>query len=320
MGVNIVYLNLSKYKVFFYNIKKLEKLIEEKNIEIIHSHCLASTILISRLKNCIKISTIHCNFREDFKMINGNIKGKIMEKLYLNALKKVNLNICCSESIKNQILNYANLSLDYIRNGVDIKKFAIDDSKIELRKKLDLKLNCRYFIAVGYFIQRKDPYFIAKNFSDLNLEKVKLILLGTSKENKTIENKIKALRNKNIIMPGKVANVNEYLNASDYFISASLYEGLPNSVLEACCAKLPILLSDIEPHKEIFNLSQDAGFLYKLKNEHDFKKMLIKLNNCDYQNLSKASFKIVKKVLNAEKMTQEYERKYKLLIQESKQK
>lgn len=318
LGVNFIYLNLSKYKIFFYDIKKLEKIIKEKNIQIIHSHCLASTILISRLKNCTKVSTIHCNFREDFKMINGNIKGKIMEKLYLNALRKINLNICCSESIKNQILNYSNLSMDYIRNGVDIEKFEIDGSKIELRKKLNLELNCRYFIVVGYFIQRKDPYFIAKNFTNLNLKEAKLILLGTSKENKTIENKIKALENKNIIMPGKVSNVNEYLNACDYFISSALYEGLPNAVLEACCAKLPILLSNIEPHKEILNLSQGAGFLYELKNEQDFNRKLMKLNSSDYQKFSAASFKIVKEVLNAKKMAQEYEKKYKLLIQESK--
>lgn len=318
LGVNFIYLNLSKYKIFFYDIKKLEKIIKEKNIQIIHSHCLASTILISRLKNCTKVSTIHCNFREDFKMINGNIKGKIMEKLYLNALRKINLNICCSESIKNQILNYSNLSMDYIRNGVDIEKFEIDGSKIELRKKLNLELNCRYFIVVGYFIQRKDPYFIAKNFTNLNLKEAKLILLGTSKENKTIENKIKALENKNIIMPGKVSNVNEYLNACDYFISSALYEGLPNAVLEACCARLPILLSNIEPHKEILNLSQGAGFLYELKNEQDFNRKLMKLNSSDYQKFSAASFKIVKEVLNAKKMAQEYEKKYKLLIQESK--
>lgn len=310
LGINFIYLDLSKYKIFFYNIKKMEKIIKEKNIQIIHSHCLASTILISRLKNCIKISTIHCNFREDFKMINGKIKGKIMEKLYLNSLRKMNLNICCSESIKNQILNYSDLSMDYIKNGVDIEKFETKNSKIELRRKLNLKLNYKYFIAVGYFIQRKDPYFIAKNFTDLKLEKTKLILLGTSKKDKTIENKIRALKNKNIIMPGKVTNVNEYLNACDYFISSALYEGLPNAVLEACCAKLPILLSNIDPHKEVLNLSQNAGFLYELKNEQNFKEMLIKLISYDYQTLSEGSFKIVKEELNAKKMSQEYEKKY----------
>ena len=119
-------------------------------------------------------------------------------------------------------------------------------------------------------------------------------------------------------MPGKVSNVNEYLNACDYFISSALYEGLPNAVLEACCARLPILLSNIEPHKEILNLSQGAGFLYELKNEQDFNRKLMKLNSSDYQKFSAASFKIVKEVLNAKKMAQEYEKKYKLLIQESK--
>lgn len=39
---------------------------------------------------------------------------------------------------------------------------------------------------------------------------------------------------------------------SDIMISASLAEGLPNSVLEGLACGLPILFSDITPHQEIY--------------------------------------------------------------------
>lgn len=54
-----------------------------------------------------------------------------------------------------------------------------------------------------------------------------------------------------LVMPGQVENVADYLKASDVFISASLGEGLPNTVLEALACGLPPLLSDIPPHREI---------------------------------------------------------------------
>ena len=55
----------------------------------------------------------------------------------------------------------------------------------------------------------------------------------------------------NILFEGNVNNVPEYLNIADYYISASKAEGLPNSVLEAGCMGLQLILSDIPEHKEI---------------------------------------------------------------------
>ena len=44
-----------------------------------------------------------------------------------------------------------------------------------------------------------------------------------------------------------------WLTAASVFVSASLYEGHPNAVLEAAAAKCPLVLSDIEQHREIMD-------------------------------------------------------------------
>lgn len=54
---------------------------------------------------------------------------------------------------------------------------------------------------------------------------------------------------------GDVNNVSDYLAASDYFISASLSESLPNTVLEVLAVGLPVILSDIDFYKEIVSES-----------------------------------------------------------------
>ncbi len=70
----------------------------------------------------------------------------------------------------------------------------------------------------------------------------------------------------NVIFTGSVSNVEEYLAASDVYISTSKSEGLPNGVLEAMAVGLPVLLSDIPQHKEIFEVDENIGVLYKLGN------------------------------------------------------
>lgn len=234
-----------------------------------------------------------------------------MEILYLRSLKNIKEIICCSESIKKEIGRYSNLKLGYIRNGVDISQYVINIPKDKIRKKLNLNDNEIYFIAVGRFSERKQIYFIAKEFTKMELENCSLILLGSSYDGKSVEEKILALNNKKIIMPGRVNNVNEYLNAADYFISASLYEGLPNSVLEACCAKLPLFLSNIEPHKEILKFNQKAGVLFEAQNINDFEKNLREFFLKEQIEMKKAAYNIVKRYLNAQNMSEQYNKKYK---------
>lgn len=312
LGVKVIELHLSKLELFFFDIKKLEKIIKDNNIKIIHSHCLPSCILLSKIKSCKKIATIHCNIREVFKMYKGKCYGKILEVIYLYCLKKMDLVVCCSESTKKQILEYFNFEMEFVRNGVDLKRYYLEDSKIKLRKKLGLNENYKYFIGVGEFNENKKIFFMAEQFKKLNLKNCGLILLGNGDH--SIENKIKDLNNKNIITPGKVNNVNEYLNAADYFVSASLYEGLPNSVLEACCAKLPLLLSDIAPHKEIISIDNKSGILFKTNNGEDFSKALKNILNKDSKEMSEASYSIVEKHLNSEMMSLEYQNYYEKIL------
>lgn len=314
LGIKIINLNLSKFEGLLYGKNKLKKTILENNIDILHSHCLLSCILISRIKNIRTIATLHCNIREDFTLAYGKIKGKIMEILYLKSLKNIKEIICCSESTKNEVEEYSDLNLNYIRNGVDISQYVVNISKDKIRKKLNLEENKIYFIAVGRFSERKQMYFIAEEFTKMKLDNCGLILLGNSYDGKSVEEKISALNNEDIIMPGRVENVNEYLNAADYFISASLYEGLPNSVLEACCAKLPLLLSDIPPHREILELSEKAGVLFEPKNKMDFFNRVNEILRKNYEELKENSFKIVDNNLRAEKMSKQYLNIYNLLV------
>ena len=86
--------------------------------------------------------------------------------------------------------------------------------------------------------------------------------------------KEKYKNNVNIIFKGLVDNVNQYVKASDSYLSCSYSEGLPNGVLEAMASGLPVVLSDIKQHQEIYEYNNNIGYLYRQDNLDDYMDKL----------------------------------------------
>lgn len=307
IGCCIKKIDISNIEIFFGNLDKVEKIIGEDKVEVIHSHCLRSNIILSKLKIKVKkICTIHANIKKDYEFQFGKLKGFILEKIYLNTLKKIKYKICCSKSVYNVIDKLTKEKLDYIINGVDLEKFEIKKTKKESRKILNMDESKKIFISVGSLCPRKDAFFIAKNIEGLKLDNYNLIFLGEGIQRKQIEE----LNNEKIVLAGKVSNVQEYLNAADFYISASNSEGMPNSVLEASALKLPLILSNIEPHLEIYELNQFCGEVFNKNLNLDFQNKIEKVLSEDYDKLSQASYEVVEKYLNAKNMSNLYSKYY----------
>jgi glycosyltransferase involved in cell wall biosynthesis len=64
-----------------------------------------------------------------------------------------------------------------------------------------------------------------------------------------------------VILRGKVANASQLLPQYSIMISLSVYEGLPLSVIEGMSAGLPLILSDIPPHRELLEGIDGALFV-----------------------------------------------------------
>ncbi len=63
-----------------------------------------------------------------------------------------------------------------------------------------------------------------------------------------------------IVTPGYRADLWEWMKASTVFVSPSLAEGRPNVVMEAMAASVPMVLSDIEPHREFVRSQESLWF------------------------------------------------------------
>ncbi len=116
-------------------------------------------------------------------------------------------------------------------------------------------------------------------------------------------------QNPNIIFLGNISTVQEFLQLSDFFISASISEGLPNSVLEAMATGLPCLLSDIDSHREIVGLlPKKEQLIFDL--DVGLYKMIRSLKTFDYEELSASTVRIIKQNFSAKTMSEKYQNIY----------
>lgn len=285
----------------FYIIISLNKILKDRQPQIVHTETVISDVIYSFCdKKGSWITTLHNYVYYDLVMTYGKIKGMILAKLAMNAYKKVDLAIACSRNLYELYLHKIK-NLDYVQNGVE--KICCSFNKDELREKLNLPQNKTIVISTGVLTERKNPIFLLKSIKKYQSKyDILLLMLGDG----NLENECKNYESENIIFTGRVKNVNEYLLASDIFVSASKAEGLPCAVLEAISANLKILLSDIPEHKEIAQEIKDI-YLYSSNNGEDF---LNKLDECVYEPLHKKDLG----PFSGEYMAKKYCEKYKNVV------
>jgi glycosyltransferase involved in cell wall biosynthesis len=315
LNIEILKNRINSFNIIFKNNIFLEKKIKKLRLDILHAHGLESTILLSKIKieDSKKMTTIHCDLEKDFAYNFGQLKGAILKKLYVNSLKKIENNISCGEGIKK--LNKASLGIESITimNGIDEEKINLKniiETKKEIRKKLGVNEEKKIFITIGLIDERKNVLFLAEVFKKYLKEHV-LIIIGDGEKRIELEKLLKECKNIHYYGKKDLLGIQYYLKCSDFYISASRSEGIPNSVLEALQFNLPLILSDIEAHREIIQLNDKIGFIFENNNEIDLKKKIEKIVNL---KIKMDEFEKIYKKISAKRMTNDYMKIYKKII------
>lgn len=123
---------------------------------------------------------------------------------------------------------------------------------------------------VGSFTDVKNHRFLLEIFSAIKKKQfnAKLMLVGDGPLRSGIETKAKELGiYEDIIFTGVRSDVNELLQAMDYFVFPSLFEGLPVTLVEAQASGLPITMSDKVPEEAV--LTKDLVTIMSLNQSAD---------------------------------------------------
>jgi glycosyltransferase involved in cell wall biosynthesis len=141
-----------------------------------------------------------------------------------------------------------------IPNGIDVMRFCpvAADAKAALRRKLDLPEG-RLFAYTGKLNRGKGLEFLVRVWKDWSPHHpdCKFLLIGSgAMQFLSCEKELRDFVEQNamqssVLFAGSVSNVQEYLQASDFFVFPSESEALPLALLEALASGLPTLASDI---------------------------------------------------------------------------
>lgn len=228
----------------------LDDFFKKNSYDVVHIHSGSISILgifaYYAKKNGVKKVIVHSH---------ASIEHKSMKNTILRYLCGVILNkyadiyCACSEAAgKAKFTEYiVKNKLVIIKNGIDLNKFRYnEDIRTTMRESLKITNEEVVIGHVGRFSKEKNHEFLINVFSELRLKNsnVKLILVGDGNLNSKIQClvNLKGLKDK-VIFTGNVNNVQDYMQAMDFFIFPSSYEGLGLVAIEAQAVGLPCLLS-----------------------------------------------------------------------------
>jgi len=242
LGLKLHTLNLSRAQGVFSGAARLRGFIDQIDPDVIHSQGIrADSMLAGIVPKVPWFISARNNPYYDYPMKFGRLKGHIMACWHLSVMKKSHHVVACSRTIAESLAGHG-IGASPIQNGVELPAGSFENmTKLPAMEK-------PIFISVGSLIPRKNMALVIDAFHHyIRHQKGSLVILGDGPQMGALA----SVSSDRVHFFGNVTNVEDYLAIADCFISASLSEGLPNSVLEALSAGVPVILSDIPSHLEV---------------------------------------------------------------------
>jgi glycosyltransferase involved in cell wall biosynthesis len=302
-GIDFIRLQ-RKLPIDFNLIFKLRKIIKERKIEIVHAHQAVEGIhgyFATRGTKAKCVLSYHAYV--------ADAKNRWTLKF---LIPRVSANLVVSKFLldfyKNEIgLNTKSFQVLY--NGVDLKRLT--PSQNDFRAELNLKKDDLLIGMIGnfYVAERKDQMTLCKalpkvfaEFPNANCIFVGGIEKGAEQKFADCKDFCKSNNiSDNVHFLGSRDDVPDILNSLDLFAFSSLHEGLPIALNEAMLAKIPIVVSDIEP---LLEATQNGKFaaVFPKRDADKLADEIIKLlqNNELRSNLANASFEFAKETFSIE--------------------
>ncbi|HHD2965219.1 glycosyltransferase [Clostridium perfringens] len=256
---------------------RIEKIIKDNNIDLVHVHFAHNLIPIYPILSKLKIPTVVTFHGYDASTL---LKYKSYVKTLNKMLNCKNIyGITVSKTMKDELIKIgidkSKLIPQYI--GTDLKFFNSKNKK-KLKNKIKL-------LQVSRLCEKKGHVYTLRairRYIDLYEDNIEFTIAGDGPLRKDIENEIKKLNlEKNVIMLGSVNKneVKDLMSKTNIFVQHSITsvegdkEGIPITLMEAMAMKIPVI-STI--HSGIPELVRDGkdGYLVKERDVEDFAKKI----------------------------------------------
>ncbi|MFZ4589606.1 MAG: glycosyltransferase family 4 protein [Ignavibacteria bacterium] len=241
----------------FKSLQRLNKLVKEYNIQILHTHHRYYEVLgyllkkLYRLEHLKLITTVHSMYSKKHFLINYPSEKIIAVSKYLNNYL---VNVCNVEDSK-----------------VDVVYNYVNNVEFKMRKDKNNKI---YILSIGRFSYEKGFDLVFEALSGLSVMDYKYIIIGEGGEYESLN--ILAEKYKiNIEFVKPQFELNTYYSKCDICIIPSRQEGLSFVALEAGMFSIPVIASNTGGLKEIIQ-HEETGLLFEAGNYKDLLKAILR--------------------------------------------
>lgn len=257
------------------NIAELQRIVDEFQPDVIHSHLFESEIMLSQLKDFKGKHFVHFhdNMRQ-FKKWNGKFKKKHLTEWYerKKVLSSYNKKRVEFIGISKDTLAYIHKNMPhhykshFLLNAINLERFR--EPKGSHRKMLKA-------VMIGSLVDKKNQELAIKTIKELHRlgYLFQLYLLGDG-VNRT---KLETLRDElgltsSIHFEGNVDFPENYLHEATVYLHTATYEPFGLVLLEAMAAGVPIVCTDGKGNRDIIDNNVngiiDSSFNPKVLAEH----------------------------------------------------
>jgi len=184
---------------------------------------------------------------------------------YRAAASQMTHIVAVSHEVQNYFIQNRHIppkKISTIHYGVDLSRFRKSGKTI--RKELGLSDHDLIISVVGHLSDVKGHTYLLKASPSLIRKnpRIQLVFAGDGPEKASLEKEAKSLGiREHVHFLGVRSDVPDILRSSDIFVLPSIYEGLPNVVLEAMASGLPVVASGVGGIPEAVENGK-TGFLF----------------------------------------------------------
>ncbi|MEW5693276.1 MAG: glycosyltransferase family 4 protein [Candidatus Hydrogenedentota bacterium] len=279
-NLNVIRLDLAGYPtstnvfmliLFWYLIRNIKKY-DIMHIHLISSHTISAllTAKLFRKKTIVKLAA--SGEFGDIATSSCSLIGKL--KLLLTRWLADRF-VAPSAGVKQEMLD----------SSFNENKIKVIPNMIREDKNYNKTYHYKEIINIVFIArltEQKSPETLIHSLNKIKSHKFICKIVGGGVLKSILQEMVKnyGLIDK-IYFTGEVNDVIPYLKEADIFISTSLSEGLPNSILEAGMVGLPVIATDISGNNEII-INNYNGFLFEPKNVNQLcEKISFFINNKD---------------------------------------
>ena len=241
------YYNLGARKNVLSYLKNLNKVLKN-NYDVVHVNGNSATMLLELLP--AKVKRVHTRIAH---VHNTKTQHPVLQRMIYPFFRgSYNKAVAVSDDAGKWLYgdNYIVLN-----NAINVKKYAFSlQTREDVRNGLGFSSQTFIIGTIGKLNQQKNHRYLLEVFSKFkqSIEDCKLVIVGGGELEDELKKKADELMiGKDVIFTGMTDDASGYVQAFDFFVFPSRFEGLGLALIEAQASGLKCVISDRVPKEAV---------------------------------------------------------------------